>query len=386
MIGGRYENWVTSSEEFEMTRFDCEIGSVMCSKEGKGKRLWKKVKYQLVEYHSLPEYLRDNEFIIGYYRSEWPLKQAFLSIFSIHNETLNIWTHLIGFVLFLCLTVYTATKAPNIMHLDSLQRLPDLFRRAHELHLIPSEVLNCLPPLPSMSDLHKLKDDFKTSLPSLSGLEPSRTSHQLFARAIFPCESDRPQRCAFAWFKRSRKHGSPPNGLPNLKVAIFRLLKRSDVLLASQQHMPSPVLPLGAPFIHYAPSRLCRHHRAHLHVLLHARLLLLHMQPLLLQPLLGFHNNTSTHHHCFLSAPFSPKARVLQKEALQTTCYEVLMGVFYGLGALVYAARIPERWWPGKFDIAGHSHQLFHVLVVAGAYTHYHVGLVYLQWRDFQGC
>lgn len=31
-----------------------------------------------------------------------------------------------------------------------------------------------------------------------------------------------------------------------------------------------------------------------------------------------------------------------QKEALQTTCYEVLMGVFYGLGALVYAARIPE--------------------------------------------
>ncbi|EXC17684.1 ADIPOR-like receptor [Morus notabilis] len=75
-----------------------------------------------------------------------------------------------------------------------------------------------------------------------------------------------------------------------------------------------------------------------------------------------------------------------QKEALQTTCYEVLMGVFYGLGALVYAARIPERWRPGKFDIAGHSHQLFHVLVVAGAYTHYCAGLVYLQWRDLQGC
>ncbi|KAF5730791.1 heptahelical transmembrane protein 4-like isoform X1 [Tripterygium wilfordii] len=75
-----------------------------------------------------------------------------------------------------------------------------------------------------------------------------------------------------------------------------------------------------------------------------------------------------------------------QPEALRTTGYEILMGVLYSLGALVYATRIPERWMPGKFDIAGHSHQLFHVLVVAGAYTHYRAGLVYLNWRDLEGC
>lgn len=75
-----------------------------------------------------------------------------------------------------------------------------------------------------------------------------------------------------------------------------------------------------------------------------------------------------------------------QPEALQTTGYEILMGALYGLGALIYAKRIPERWRPGKFDIAGHSHQLFHILVVAGAYTHYHTGLVYLKWRDSHGC
>ncbi|XP_021889633.1 heptahelical transmembrane protein 4-like isoform X2 [Carica papaya] len=75
-----------------------------------------------------------------------------------------------------------------------------------------------------------------------------------------------------------------------------------------------------------------------------------------------------------------------QPEAVQTTGYEVLMGTLYGLGALIYATRIPERWKPGRFDIAGHSHQLFHVLVVAGAYTHYHAGLVYLRWRDLEGC
>lgn len=73
-------------------------------------------------------------------------------------------------------------------------------------------------------------------------------------------------------------------------------------------------------------------------------------------------------------------------EAIYTTGYEVLMGLFYGIGALIYAMRIPERWMPGKFDIAGQSHNIFHVLVVAGAFTHYCAGLVYLRWRDMEGC
>ncbi|XP_073064579.1 heptahelical transmembrane protein 4-like isoform X2 [Primulina eburnea] len=75
-----------------------------------------------------------------------------------------------------------------------------------------------------------------------------------------------------------------------------------------------------------------------------------------------------------------------QPEAVHTTVYEALMGTFYGIGTLVYATRVPERWMPGKFDIAGHSHQLFHIMVVAGAYTHYRAGLVYLRWRDLEGC
>lgn len=62
------------------------------------------------------------------------------------------------------------------------------------------------------------------------------------------------------------------------------------------------------------------------------------------------------------------------------------MGIFYGLGVVVYATRVPERWKPGKFDLVGNSHQLFHVLVIAGAYTHYLAGLVYLEWRDTERC
>ena len=73
-------------------------------------------------------------------------------------------------------------------------------------------------------------------------------------------------------------------------------------------------------------------------------------------------------------------------EAILSTGYELLMGTFYGIGVVVYATRVPERWKPGKFDLVGNSHQLFHVLVVAGAYTHYLAGLVYLEWRDNERC
>jgi adiponectin receptor len=56
-------------------------------RKGKGGK-----KYTLVSYHELPDYIKENEFILNYYRSEWPILNAVLSLFSWHNETINIWT------------------------------------------------------------------------------------------------------------------------------------------------------------------------------------------------------------------------------------------------------------------------------------------------------
>ncbi|XP_027557658.1 adiponectin receptor protein 1-like, partial [Neopelma chrysocephalum] len=49
-----------------------------------------------------------------------------------------------------------------------------------------------------------------------------------------------------------------------------------------------------------------------------------------------------------------------------------LMAVMYITGAALYAARVPERFFPGKFDIWFQSHQIFHVLVVAAAFVHFY--------------
>ena len=53
----------------------------------------------------------------------------------------------------------------------------------------------------------------------------------------------------------------------------------------------------------------------------------------------------------------------------------VLQGFLYILGAGIYAARVPERWFPERFDVWGSSHQIFHVLILFAAGSHL-VGLL----------
>jgi predicted membrane channel-forming protein YqfA (hemolysin III family) len=58
-------------------------------------------------YEEADNYLKDNEFIHGGYRINysriWPIIK---SLFTCHNETVNIWTHLLGLIGFFCLVFY----------------------------------------------------------------------------------------------------------------------------------------------------------------------------------------------------------------------------------------------------------------------------------------
>ncbi|XP_021837443.1 heptahelical transmembrane protein 4 [Spinacia oleracea] len=373
------------------------------NKQGKGKRLWKKVKYQLVEYHSLPGYLRDNEYIQGHYRANWPLKQAFFSIFSIHNETLNVWTHLIGFFFFLCLTIYTAKKVPEVVDLHSIQHLPDL----HKMH---ADLMTCLPSLPDMSDLHKLREELRTSMPSgwhilelLSNCLPDRffSGNQTDASVLHNM-TDELANVIGPFIRR------PVTRWPffaYLGGAMFCLLASSICHLISCHSERCSYIMLRVdyagiaslistsfyPLVYY--SFMCHPFFRNLYMgfitVLAIATVMFSLLPQFEKP--EFRTIRAV---LFSGMGLSGILPILHKNilywnqpaAIHTTGYELLMGMFYALGALVYATRVPERWMPGKFDIAGHSHQLFHILVVAGAYSHYRAGLVYLQWRDFEGC
>jgi channel protein (hemolysin III family) len=61
-----------------------------------------------------------------------------------------------------------------------------------------------------------------------------------------------------------------------------------------------------------------------------------------------------------------------------------VMGAMYIGGALLYVTRIPERFWPGRLDLVGASHQIFHLLVFLAAFLHYHTVLLFYRWREMQ--
>lgn len=69
-----------------------------------------------------------------------------------------------------------------------------------------------------------------------------------------------------------------------------------------------------------------------------------------------------------------------------TLAYESVMELSYLIGTSFYISRIPERWKPVWFDLAGHSHQIFHVLVIMGALAHYGAAQIFLRYCSRMGC
>lgn len=65
----------------------------------------------LVSRSQLPKWLLDNEWIINWYRRpDLNHAQCLWSVFSLHNQSVNIWTHILGLV---AVQVYTFYWFPS---------------------------------------------------------------------------------------------------------------------------------------------------------------------------------------------------------------------------------------------------------------------------------
>ncbi|XP_021822554.1 heptahelical transmembrane protein 2-like isoform X1 [Prunus avium] len=331
-----------------------------------------KKKMTLMKFQDLPQYMKDNEFILDYYRCEWPLNDVVFSVFAWHNETLNIWTHLVGFLIFVGLTVMSlrddtelggllgnfsrASVSGPLMTMTTMKMM--------DLNVSSTQNVQFPPPdshlrqiSQASSIIHANKENVYDAIPRwpwfvfLSGamgcLVCSSLSH------LLACHSKR-----FNFFFWRLDYA----GISLMIVCSF-----------------------------FAPIYYCFSCNPYSRFFYLSSISVLGILAIitLLSPSLSAPRFRSFRATLFLSMGFSgviPTVHALvlywgNQHIFVALGYELAMAIFYASGAAFYVSRIPERWKPGKFDLAGHSHQIFHVFVVLGALAHSAATLVVMDFR-----
>jgi len=384
-------------------------------------------------FHASPPWLRENKFILDGYRFPVRSKRyALASIFRMHNETVNIWTHLVGFIMFLALTIsfavyFGAVKAPMLPPsfntlLDKMdgrvlrevldKPIPGLGRPVGEM-LLNSTGLQAI-----RNRLHSLEHTLEAGV--------AEATHQGMERIVTPLKDRLLEVSAIAEMLMHDydvthkiaeyvKEHLQTDALaarwpfyvflsgamicllfstlchtfhcisPEFSSLIWRFDYAGIVCLISTSYFPVvfysfQCLPAWRTFY---LSTIC--------VLATVCILvscLETFQHIKYQPLraamfsgLGLVGIVPIMHQLLFTWRELPPP-ILRMALL----YEFPMAACYLTGVMCFVVRVPERWFPGKFDIWFQSHNIFHVLVVAGALFHYGASMLLLQWRDHQSC
>ncbi|KAL6330696.1 hypothetical protein AAG906_009124 [Vitis piasezkii] len=285
---------------------------------------------------------KDNEFILNYYRANWSLKEA---LFSVFGGIMRQLTHLLGFVLFLGLTLANLMQVPQFA---------DFF----------TNFSWSFPLCAAINASHDSKD-FSLGTSNLIQLKQITQPETEFLS---------PEMATTRWPFFIFLGGSMFCLLSSSVCHLFSCHSRSlNILLLRMDYVGIAVMIITSffPPIYYIFQ--CDPHWQFIYL---AGITAMGMFTIitLLSPSLS-----SAKYRAFRASLFAAMGLFGILPAIHavivnwneprksiTLVYELAMALSYGIGTIFYVTRIPERWKPGCFDIAGHSHQIFHVLVVMG--------------------
>lgn len=267
------------------------------------RKVWE-AGWNVCHYKHLPKWLQDNDFLHKGHRPPLPSFGAcFKSIFRIHTETGNIWTHLLGCVAFIAVASYFLTRPSIEIQIQEKIIFGAFFAGAIVClgFSFAFHTLSCHSEV--VGKLFSKLDYCGIALLIMGSFVPwlyygfyCHYQHKVIYLSVV-CVLGILSIIVSLWDKFSE-----PNLRP-LRAGVFMSFGLSGII----------------PAIHYG----------------------------------------------LMEGWFS-------KISQASLGWLVLMGLLYILGAMFYAMRVPERWFPGKFDIWFQSHQIFHVLVIAAAFVHYH--------------
>lgn len=263
-------------------------------------------RWRVIPFDVLPDWLKDNDYLLHGHRPPMPsFRACFKSIFRIHTETGNIWTHLLGCVFFLCLGIFYMFR-PNMSFVAPLQEkvVVGMFFLGAILCLSFSWLFHTVYcHSEGVSRLFSKLDYSGIALLIMGSFVP-------WLYYSFYCN---PQPCF-------------------IYLIVICILGIAAIIVSQWDRFATPQY---------------RGVRAGVFLAL------------------GLSGVIPTLH-------FVISEGLLKAATMGQIGWLALMACLYITGAALYAARIPERFFPGKCDIWFHSHQLFHIFVVAGAFVHFH--------------
>ncbi|GLC48766.1 hypothetical protein PLESTB_000145700 [Pleodorina starrii] len=369
-------------------------------------------------FEDMPDYLQDNEFIKGYYRApDMPFKQTLRSLFDVHNETGNIWTHLLGFLVFAGLTIYVIILPPMPLAFGKRQ-LDQLWLSAQDrVHGVADHLHHLqerLPHLPALSvNLHQLQERLVHNVDSL--VHEVQEEVQSAAHALHTRMHSLSDNLHYATERLNALINEAVSDVlmwpvPRWPVYVFMAGAMTCLFLSAVCHL------LGCCSKHVAQI-IWRFDYAGIAILIVASFYPPVYYGFMCQPywrvfylitttVMGAGAVAVSLVNVFQKAEWRPfrasmyaglglwgvvpliHACVVHSDipaVRGATALDVLMGALYLLGAVIYATRVPERWLPGRFDVWFHGHQIFHVLIVLAALVHYRAVMLLLHWRDASG-
>lgn len=276
-----------------------------------------------LSFDNLPQWMQENEFLTHSYRPPMnSFRGCFKSMFRMHTETWNIWTHFIGFVFFvaLCLGIYVYGDYITFLFEDV---------EIYQLPVIEQAMLFCF------------------FLGAIICLSCSTMFHLFSSHSQFVYQ-------------------------------IFSKLDYSGIaLLITGSSIPAYY------FGFYCHMLAQCTHISIVTTLGIACMVVSLWRKFSLPEYRGLRCATFV---LFGLYGVIPSVHVILKEGFnghvnQTLTGLVTMAGVYLLGAMLYVYRVPERFFPGKFNTWASSHQLFHVCVLCAALVHYNTLLNMIKYH-----